>query len=112
MSTMHERLQGLLIANEDLLDNQPSEALYQEWAELAKAVSDTMDGFVAVLNAAKTTRDAQSAYFKARRAGVDRYDCDKLLKESQLAEKMLDELVKRWSTQMIPPPASTQISLF
>lgn len=106
METIRIRLQKLLEANEQIMDNQPSDDLYLEWAQLALAVSDLMDGFEAVLKTAKATRDKQTDFFKARRAKLDTH---KLLGEAQELEKDLDKLVKHWQNQMAPPTAQTSL---
>lgn len=109
MSTYRQQLQKLLEANEGIMDAQPSDELYEEWADLAKTVSNVMDGFVQVLSAAKACRDAQAAYFKARKAG---FSAVSELEASKKAEKILDDLVRFWTAQMAPPPKSRQGNLF
>ncbi|MVM34419.1 hypothetical protein GO755_30590 [Spirosoma sp. HMF4905] len=111
METIREKLQKLLVANEQIMDNQPSDDLYLEWAELAKAVSDLMNGFVKVLDSAEACRDLQKSYFKSRKLGHT-YDASKLLDDSKKAEKALDDLIKHWSNQITPPLQGSQISLF
>lgn len=108
MSNLRARLQKLLVENEGIMDNQPSDDLYMEWAELAKAVSDTMDGFNNVLRAGKACRDAQKAYFAARKAGLSGH---KELEDSKKAEKILDNLVKLWTDEMTAPD-TMQLGLF
>ena len=109
--TIREELTTLLVKNEQIMENQPSDDLYAEWAELALAVSKTMDGFGAVLRAVQTARDAQKVYFTAKGAGQT-YDAIKLLTESKRAEKELDTLIRHWSAQMLPAPDTGQINLF
>jgi hypothetical protein len=70
--------------------------------ELDDTIRKVLDGFQNVLNASKVCRDAQKAYFKARKAGQS-YDATKLLDESKKAEKILDDLTKFWTNEIQKP---------
>lgn len=69
--------------------------------ELDQAVRKTMDGFIQVLTAAKAVRDAQKMYFRTRASGD--------LEKSKQAERILDNLIGFWQTEMAPPPAQTNL---
>jgi NH3-dependent NAD+ synthetase len=107
MSNARQELIKLLDVNDTILDNQPSDELYEEWVQLRGATLTVVDGFIAVMNAAKAVRDAQNAFFKARKAGLR---SDKLLEESRDLERELDKLLKYWQHQMLPP--ADQMTLF
>lgn len=90
----------------EILSEQPAEALYEEFVDLQGFVTATINGFVQVLTAAKACRDAQQAYFDARRAGMSGHS---ELQASKKAEKILDDLVKFWSAEMAPPNPQTTL---
>jgi len=94
---------------ESLLDKESSDNAYTEFLKLAAEIVELMDSFEKSLKFTKQVRDAQKAYFKARRSGQS-YEASKLLPESQKLESDLDKAVDNWLKKLAPPPA--QQSLF
>lgn len=104
MTTTRQQLETLLSESE----GETVDAL--RVAAINKATRTLLDGFTAVLSAAKVVRELRGLQYRQVKAG-EAYEAtltyDKLLK----AEKIHDDLVKHWTSEM-SKPESSQIKMF
>jgi CelD/BcsL family acetyltransferase involved in cellulose biosynthesis len=109
MNTVRQQLTaGIQQVNEEL-DNQPDDEAYLAWVALVNTIETLTQGFETVLRAVKTCRDAQNAYFAAKRAGLSGHS---ELSVSKKAEKELDQLGKQWRHQLTRDLQTGQTELF